>query len=86
MNNGLVALLNYFQKERHHREPGADEALKLLLTAIGESTNYIDQYYNKDNRDQGKQLHLCKIWEESALSLRRFNKALADRCSIKGIY
>jgi len=63
MINGLVALLNYFQKKRHHREPGADEALKSLLTAIRETTNYIVQYYNKDNRDQEKEFYLCKIWE-----------------------
>ena len=50
------------------------------------SPNYIDQYYNKDNRDQDKELYLCKIWEESALSLRRFNKDLADRCLLKGAY
>lgn len=80
----LAVFLSYLQSERFHRNEATRAALEATLTALDETTAYVEIKATAPNRTT--ELHLSSLWTQAAYKMRELDPELSGILSNKSKY
>lgn len=86
MMQSLLKIVDYFQRERHKKNQGYQEALERLHKAVHETNKYIKEHKDEGSRDGDREMELSNLWGLAAIGARKISKDLSERCYIKRGY
>ena len=84
--SGLKTLLDYFAKERTHKNENKDRALHSLLAALTETDLYLQTLLPNLAPNRAKEAELARLWVAAAVPVRHFDMDLAETCLMKAEY
>ena len=78
-----IGSLRAKQKEKSER---TDQALYALYTALNETKAYVSYLESGEKCNKKREFAIAKLWHDASVPLRKVDRNLAERCSIKGSY
>ncbi len=82
----LQNLLNYLQKDRHHRDAQKDAALHAIEQAIIETERYLEKSGGQKCHDREQEFELSKLWSDASIKARHVSSEIAIRLNDKSSY
>jgi len=82
----LQSLLDWFQKNRMHKDDRMDAALEAINKALFASMKYVEEQQSVSNPDRNREYELAELWADAAAKARHASEELSMRLQDKSVF
>ncbi|TWT17110.1 hypothetical protein FQY83_17375 [Luteimonas marina] len=82
----LQKLLEFFQKDRHHKDAQKDAALLAVSEAINATLKYEEESGGQKGFDRAQEYKLSQLWSDASVKVRHISRDLSRRLGEKTEY